>query len=377
MLILKLWRPALAGAAATCAGNGIARFAYVPMFPAMVVAGWVDGGQAGMLGAAALAGYLVGTLAGPVAGRRFGVPATLDLGMALVIAALAACAWNGGFLWFLFWRGMAGVAGGLLMALAGPASQASTAAARRGTAGGVVLAGVGVGIALGAVLVPLLVPWGLPAAWLGVAGLVLLLWIAARPHWPDMPMRGAARQTAPPAPWLLLTYGLQAAGMVAPMVYLSDLAARGLGLGVSAGALVWLLFGTIGICGAIAGGWVADRIGGRRALVVWSGLLAAALLLAMTPHPWLILPAAAASGFASVGVTTVVLAVCRELAPQNSAALWVRCTAIFGVVQASVAFALAALFAWTGESHLAIFAAGLLFALLSVASAMALLRFSR
>ena len=29
-----LW-PALAGAAATCAGNGLARFAYVPLFPAM------------------------------------------------------------------------------------------------------------------------------------------------------------------------------------------------------------------------------------------------------------------------------------------------------------------------------------------------------
>jgi hypothetical protein len=61
-------RPALAGAAATCAGNGLARFAYVPLFPAMVVAGWVDGGGAGLLGAAALAGYLAGVLgAGRVA----------------------------------------------------------------------------------------------------------------------------------------------------------------------------------------------------------------------------------------------------------------------------------------------------------------------
>ena len=49
-----LW-PALAGAAATCAGNGLARFAYVPLFPAMVGAGWVDGGGAGLLGAAVAA----------------------------------------------------------------------------------------------------------------------------------------------------------------------------------------------------------------------------------------------------------------------------------------------------------------------------------
>ena len=86
-------KPALAGAAATAAGNGLARFAYVPLFPAMVTAGWVDGGQAGTLGAAALLGYLIGTLAGRPVARRLGVPGLLDLGMALVVVALAACAW--------------------------------------------------------------------------------------------------------------------------------------------------------------------------------------------------------------------------------------------------------------------------------------------
>ena len=162
-------RLALAGAAATCAGTGLARFAYVPIFPAMVGAGWVDGGGAGLLGAAALAGYLVGTLGGRGMARRIGVPGTLDLGMALVVLALGACAWNGGFAWLMFWRGMAGVAGGLLMALAGPATQASVAAHRRGTAGGLVFAGVGIGIVTGALLVPVLLGHGLTATWLGLA----------------------------------------------------------------------------------------------------------------------------------------------------------------------------------------------------------------
>src|SRR4051794_27965514 len=152
----------------------------------MVGAHWVDGGQAGTLGAAALLGYLIGTLLGRGAGRRLGVPGTLDLGMALVVVSLAACAWNGGFWWFLGWRTLAGVAGGLLMALAGPATQASVPPARRGTAGGVVIAGVGSGIATGALLVPALLPAGLPATWLGLAGLVLLLWWLARPRWPDL-----------------------------------------------------------------------------------------------------------------------------------------------------------------------------------------------
>ncbi len=367
-------RPALAGAAATCSGNGLARFAYVPIFPAMVTAGWVDGGGAGMLGAAALAGYLFGTLGGRRMALRLGVPGVLDLGMGLVVLSMAACAWNGGFWWLMGWRGMAGVAGGLLMALAGPATQASVAPRLRGTAGGVVIGGVGIGVAGGALLVPALLPAGLPATWLGLALAVLLLWGFAHPRWPDMELRGAAAEAPPRAPLLLLTYGLHAAGMVAPMVYLADLAARGRGLGLVYGSIAWLLFGLGGIAGGVLSGRVTDRIGGRPTLLLWLAMQVLALFLALLPQPWLVLAASVAAGFAAIGVTTVTLTVTREVAQAQSAALWVRCTAIFAVVQAGIAFALAALFAATGESHAAVFGAGLGFSVAAFGAAAALAR---
>jgi predicted MFS family arabinose efflux permease len=367
-------RHALAGAAATAAGNGLARFAYVPLFPAMVTAGWVDGGQAGTLGAAALLGYLIGILGGRGMARRLGVPGLLDCGMGLVVVALAACAWNGGFAWFLTWRTLAGIGGGLLMALAGPATQASVAPERRGAAGGVVIAGVGLGIAAGAVAVPALLPGGLPLAWLGLAGLVLGLWGFAHPRWPSMALTGEAAAAAPRARLLVATYGLHAAGMVPPMVYLADLAARGRGLGLGIGAAVWLVFGLVGVAGGILSGRVTDRIGGRQALAIWLGVQSAALALTLPPWPVLVLPAAAAAGFAAVGVTAVTLTVCREVAGARATGLWVRCTAAFAVTQTVVGFGLAALFAATGESHLAVFAMGLGFSLAGLAGAMGLLR---
>ena len=362
-------RTALAGAAAACAGNGIARFAYVPIFPAMVTAGWVDGGQAGLLGAAALAGYLAGILAGRTAASRLGVPATLDLGMALVVLSLAACAWNAGFPWLMACRALAGVAGGLLMALAGPATQASVPPQRRGTAGGLVIAGVGIGIVAGALMVPPLLAHGLPATWLGLAAAVALLWAAVRRHWPTMELHGAAAQRPPPALLLLATYGLHSAGMVPPMVYLADLAARGRGMGIAAGALVWLLFGAGGIVGGIMSGRLVDRIGSRPALLLWLAVQGLALGLALLPTQAAVIAAAIAAGFAAMGVTTVTLSVCRELAPAQSAALWVRATAVFGVVQTAVAFALAPLFAATGESHEVVFATGLASSLAALAAA--------
>ncbi|SDB10926.1 YbfB/YjiJ family MFS transporter [Belnapia rosea] len=367
-------RPALAGAAATAAGNGLARFAYVPLFPAMVTAGWVDGGQAGTLGAAALLGYLIGTLGGRPVARRLGVPGLLDCGMGLVVLALAACAWNGGFAWFLLWRTLAGIGGGLLMALAGPATQASVPPARRGAAGGVVIAGVGLGIATGAVAVPALLPGGLPATWLGLAGLVVALWAFAHPRWPRMALTGEAAEAPPRARLLIATYGLHGAGMVPPMVYLADLAARGRGLGLGIGAAVWLVFGLAGVAGGILSGRVTDRIGGRPALRLWLLVQAVALALTLPPWPALVLPAAAAAGFAAIGVTTVTLTVCRELAGPRATGLWVRCTAGFAVTQTLVGFGLAALFAATGESHLAVFAMGLGFSLAAFGGAVGLAR---
>jgi hypothetical protein len=113
--------PAFAGAAATFSGIGLARFAYVPLFPAMVAAGWVTGAEGGFLGAMNLAGYLIGVLGGRGLAARLGTARALDAGMALVGLAFAACAWNGGVAWLAVWRLLAGLAGGALMALAGPA----------------------------------------------------------------------------------------------------------------------------------------------------------------------------------------------------------------------------------------------------------------
>lgn len=358
-MILPTWLGvALAGAAATCSGNGLARFAYVPLFPAMVAAGWVDGGEAGLLGAVNLAGYLAGVLGARDVARRLDVAPALDLGMAVLVVACAACAWNGGLVWLVFWRGAAGVAGGLLMALAGPAVQIVVPAARRGLAGGVAIGGVAGGIVIAALTVPVLLAGGLALAWAGMAALIFALWIVARPRWPRPPAPASttpASGAVPAAGTLILTYALSGGGLVAPMVYLADLAARGRGLGIEAGAFAWLLFGLGGLAGTLAGGAAVDRFGGARAMVAWLGMQVLALGLLLLPAIPALIAGALLVGFVSVGITTVMLAVARDRAGDQATRLWVRVTAGFAVTQAVVGFALAALFAASGESHAWVF----------------------
>jgi predicted MFS family arabinose efflux permease len=355
---------ALSGAAATCTGIGLARFAYVPLFPAMVAAGWVDGAEAGLLGALNLTGYLIGVGGARAMARRVTVPRALDIGMAMAVLAFAACAWHGGLAWLGFWRCLAGVSGGMLMGLAGPSVQAVTPPERRGRAGGMVLFGVGGGIILGAISVPLLLQGGVAMAWLGLAALVALLWLVMRPYWPRPPAAETAPEgRAPPALGITIAYGLSGAGLVPPMLYLSDLAARGRGLGVALGAGMWVLFGLGCIAGAVLGGRAVDRWGGRLAILVWMVIQSIALSLALPQALWVLLPLGLVSGFAALGITTVALAAARERAGALAGVIWVRVTAGFAVAQAISGFALAALFRVTDESHAAVFAAGLLLSL--------------
>lgn len=350
---------ALRGTAATFMGIGLARFAFVPLFPAMVAAGWVDGEGAGLLGAMSLAGYLGGALTGQALARRLSMPRALDAGAALVVLSFLACGWNGGLAWLALWRGAAGLAGGWLMALAGPAVQAMVAPGRRGAASGLVVMGVPIGIILGALAMPWLLSLGGPGmAWglLGAASLAVWLW--ARRAWP-------AAVLAPPmgrAGWTreLTGYAFSGAGMVAPMVYLSDLAVRGHGLALGSGALLWAGFGLGGVAGTLLGGRAADAWGGERAIRLMLAVQLGAMACLLAPWSWALWPGSIAAGFAAVGVTAVLLALLRASHGAASPALWARGTAGYAAAQAASAFLLAAVFAASGEMHAAIFALGLL-----------------
>jgi hypothetical protein len=57
------WRATASALCAILVGIGLARFAYTPLIPALVEAGWFTPAEAAYLGAANLAGYLAGALA--------------------------------------------------------------------------------------------------------------------------------------------------------------------------------------------------------------------------------------------------------------------------------------------------------------------------
>ena len=356
----------VAGGCATLLGVGLQRFAYAPLLPAMVLAGWLGPGAAGVLGASNLGGYLFGAAVAPAVARRFGLRAVLHGAMLLAAVCFALCAWPGGLLWFLPWRILAGVSGGLLMVLSGPAVQQAVSLAVRGRAAGVMFAGVGVGIVVGALLIPALLPMGLPVAWLALAAAALALAVLSWRLWPDVPPPPRLPVSANGAWRLILCYALASAGATPHMVWWPDYVARGLGLGAAEAALMWAAYGVAAATSAVLCGTLADRIGVWRLFYMILVAQAAGLALPLLDDSLFVLLASSAlAGGAALSSTAVMLLLAKAVAGEGSPGVWRLATAGFGAAQTLCGFALAGLYTAT-QSHFWLFALGLALTLLSL-----------
>jgi len=361
-----------AGLSASLVGIGLARFAYSPLIPTLIDSHWFEASDVIYLGAANLAGYLVGALFGRPVGRRIGNGWALRLMMALATLAFLACAVPLSTAWFFGWRLLSGVAGGVIMVLVASTVLPRVPGERKGLAAGAIFMGLGLGIAGSGTLVPLLLELGLRETWIGLGLISAVLTALSWTGWPKT-VSAPARTPAVATPALnpkqrraLLfvnsEYALMAIAVVPTMVFLSDFIARGLGKGAHAGAIYWVLYGAGAIVGPMVYGALADRLGSSRALrfVLLVQALAVAALVG-TRNAYALGIASVLIGTFPPGAVPLVLArVHHELpnAPAAQDAAWSRATTVFALFQALAGYAYSYLFALSGQRHSLLFAVG-------------------
>lgn len=369
----------LAGLCASLVGIGLARFAYTPLIPALIAAGWFSPGQAAYLGAANFAGYVAGAIAARPLAARLPVRHVLRAMLALASLTFFTCAVPVSFPWFFGWRFAAGAAGGVLMVLAAPAVLPFVPPARRGLASGAIYTGVGLGIAASGTLLPLLLREGVATAWLGLGVVATALTALSWRGWPSAAPPAPPAAHVRPAPGramavVILVYGMNAIGLVPHMVFLVDHVARGLGRGMAAGALCWVAFGFGALAGPAATGALADRIGFTRALrLALLGQAAVVALPLLSSNAAVLLISAAVAGVFAPGIVPLTLGRIYALVPPGSDAAreaWSRATVAFAVGQMAAAYGFSYLFARTG-SALPLFAVGCAALLLALAADMA------
>ena len=366
------WRAVAAATAANSVAIGLARFAYAPLLPALIAAGWFSPGDAAYLGAANLAGYLLGAAFGRDIAARLGLRPVLRGMMIAVTLSLAGCAGPFPFAWFFVCRLVSGVAGGALMVLGAPAALALVPADRRGLAAGLIFTGVGLGIAFSGTLLPVLLGVGLTISWLSLAAIALLLTAAVWREWPvAMPPVPPGLAASPSARlWAFyVCYGLSAFGLVPHMVFLVDFAVRGLGQSMAAGAGQWVLFGIGAVCGPVLAGRLADRLSFAPVFRLVMGVDAICVVaLSVAPGVWLLAVSALLVGATVSAISAVAIGRVHELAgpdPRARVAGWSRATIAWALGQAAAAYGFAFIYARTGHY-------GLLFGLAAGAILLAL-----
>jgi predicted MFS family arabinose efflux permease len=291
----------------------------------------------------------------------------------MLLASLCcfACSVPVSFLWFFGWRFLAGATGGVIMVLAAPTILPHIAPGKRGLVGGVIFAGVGLGVAASGTLIPLLLQQGLRQSWYGLGILSAVLTLVSWRAWPaelpasehafdsQAPSRGRSRTVVRV---LNAEYGLNALALVPHMVFLVDFVARGLGQGISSGSRYWVLYGIGATVGPLLTGHLADRAGFAPALRVAFLIEAIAILLpALSSAPAAMIVSSLLVGGFTPGIVPLVLGRIHELLPHDSVgqrAAWAQATTTFALFQAAGAYGLSYLFEHTGGDYAILFMIG-------------------
>jgi predicted MFS family arabinose efflux permease len=357
-----IYRAAFSGLLAMLVGLGIARFGYGPLVPALVGAKWYSATAAFWLGAVNLLGYFIGAaLMRNWRGSLHAKPLVVVL-MAATALSLLASALNFGVLWFGFWRLLSGITGGLLMVLMAAAVVGRAPPAQKGRVSGITFAGMGSGITLSAVLLPVLLRHGLLFTWSALGALSLLATLAVFIIMPGsivqaVPKSQARSRMDRPVLLLIIAYAVSALAFVPHMLFLSSFVAIGLHRGIAAGAAVMAWFGVAAALGPVILGRIADRFGFLATLAAGYVVMAAAVGLPLLNHSTLALNISAV-GVGAVGLGAVMLAAgaIAGLVPTHRlAADWGVATMAYAVAQALTAAGFSNLFHVTGSYPLLFF----------------------
>jgi predicted MFS family arabinose efflux permease len=154
---------------------------------------------------------------------------------------------------------------------------------------------------------------------------------------------------------LIAEYGLNAIGLVPHMLFLVDYVARGLGRGLGAGSLDWVLFGIAASLGPLLAGQAGDRFGFRRALqVAFCAQAAAVALPVITSGTAFIMASSIVAGACVPGISTLVLGRIHEVVESSRAQgrTWGYATTCWAIAQAIAGYGYSYLFARTGSYSL-------------------------
>lgn len=323
---------------------GLARFAYALLLPTMRAdLSWTYA-NAGAMNTANAAGYLAGALIAARIIRRFGVKQIFFLSMVATALAIGASGLTSQFTPLMSLRLLAGLTGALAFVAGGSMSAAvSGSAARAPLALGIYFSGGGLGVALSALTVPLLLDTvGWRGGWLVLGGLAFAASLIALPALLRAPLPAEQSPMAKASPWSprsmsieLVGYVLFGAGYIAYATFVIAQLRENSNFTPQEIALFWAFLGCAAIAGVFVWRPVLTRLRGGlgAAAVIAAVTLGAALPLMSGSRPIAYLSALLFGGSFLSTITAVTSFVRRTAPPEAWTKAIAALTVAFGIGQ--------------------------------------------
>lgn len=337
----------IAGLGATLIGNGIGRFAYIALMPALIQSGWFSESDASYLGVATLIGYIFGAPAANVLLRYFSAGQLIRFAMLASSFSYLSCAIeNAPIAWFYFWRCLAGITGALLMVLAPPVVVRKFDASVKSRISGIVFSGIGLGAMLSGSLIPLLIYFSIMSAWIGMGLIALITTVLTWHAWEsEISTQSAAylqgklteltNLQLASVVLILLSYTFNAIGYLPHTLFWVDYIVRELNMSFLSGGLFWATFGIGAAIGPLLIGVLADKFGVKRSLCIAFTLKGFGVALPlMSSHPVVLFWSSLLVGIFTPGTVTLVSTYTLEVVGyQLHTKAWSGMTLSFAIAQ--------------------------------------------
>lgn len=340
---------------------GVARFAYTPLLPLMQQQTYLDDAGGGYLAAINYMGYMAGALLAATLTNLRTKDSLYRIGLLLAVLSTFGMAITENVYWWACWRFIAGLSSAGSMLLASALIMHWLVAHQHRAELGLHFAGLGLGIALVAALVEvmLLIPFDWRNQWLYLAYLGILLAIPAW-RWLPKPVLISHANVVPVTDvppnqrfitLMLMSYFCAGYGYVVGATFIVAIVERMPGLSGS-GNLSFIVLGLAAAPAVLLWDLIARKIGYLPAIIFALLLQLLSILLLIQFKSFIaVLTGAALFGASFIGIVCLVLTMAGRLYPGKPAKLMGKMTLAYGLAQV-IAPAITGIFAERTGSYM-------------------------
>lgn len=325
----------------------IGRFAYTPILPFMQEETGFSTRFAGFLASSNYAGYLVGAIIASIVPLKTNRAIYLRISIisSILLTLLMGLTYN--HAWWMLWRFLSGITSAFVFVLASSLILDQLAKQRKLGWVGVMYGGVGLGIFISGLLVPLLIQhFQYEGAWIGLAALAAVLSIVVFAFVTEdetgdknpLPVTPSIQPDHPQKtpkwlPWLLASYGLEGLGYIVTGTFIVAIAEQTPAFSGNATS-VWVLVGLTAIPSCVVWAYFGSRFGYMLSLMILLVIQAVGIALpALSDSSISFYVSAILFGATFMGVTTLATAFARNKNPLGSARIIAIMTTIYALGQ--------------------------------------------